>query len=210
MKSFYERYWDGTPAELADFKIKWPKLLKYLPHNTRKTILDYGCGKGKILSEVLRSNPDARVYGADISKIALLEAAKTVPKATLLTIDGDQRVSLPQYSCDFVLSLDVIEHIYDTEKVFLEFNRILKPGGLLLISTPYCGLIKNIIVALIGFDVVYSPTSPHIRFYTKKSLTDIVKRFGFEPKAFGLYGRFYPVNNGMYLLAKKIKNIRVE
>jgi 2-polyprenyl-3-methyl-5-hydroxy-6-metoxy-1,4-benzoquinol methylase len=207
MKRFYERYWTGVSAELGDYAYKWPIISKLIPHGFTQTILDYGCGKGKILSDILQLNPESRVYGADISRTALREAAKNVPKAKLLSINDNQRVSLPSRSCDYILSLDVIEHVYDTEKVFLEFNRLLKPGGTLLLSTPYCGLIKNIIVALIGFELVYDPVSPHIRFYTKKSLIRIVKKFGFEPNIFKTYGRFYPVYSGMVLQAKKITNI---
>ena len=171
------------------------------------TILDYGCGKGKILSLISKMNPSAVLYGADISEEAIRVAGKTVPKAKILVIDDEQHVSLPAHSCDFIVSLDVIEHVYDTERMFEEFNRLLTKDGTLLLSTPYHGLIKNLIIALIGFETVFTPTTAHIRFYTRNTLTSIVKRFGFEPKIFGRYGRFYPVNNGMFLLAKKVNTI---
>jgi ubiquinone/menaquinone biosynthesis C-methylase UbiE len=207
MKKYYERYWQENSAQLCDFQIKWPLLSQFIPKNINFKILDYGCGKGKILSEIYKINPESQLYGADISKIALASAAKTVPEAKILLIDDDQKVPLPSNSLDFVISSDVIEHIYDTEKVFYEFNRLLKRGGSLLLSTPYYGVIKNIVIALIGFEKIYDPMTPHIRFYTKNTLVNIVKRFGFEPLQFGRYGRFYPVNNGMYLLAKKVANI---
>jgi SAM-dependent methyltransferase len=207
MKKFYDRYWDGTPAELADFQIKWPLLSQFIPKSTNTKILDYGCGKGKILSEIYKINPKSKLYGADISKIALEFASKNVPEAKIVFVDNDQKVPLHTHSLDFVISLDVIEHIYDTEKVFLEFNRLLKQNGTLLLSVPYYGLVKNIVIALIGFETVYNPITPHIRFYTKNTLINLVKRFGFEPLQFGRYGRFYPVNNGMYLLAKKVRNV---
>jgi len=207
MKKFYERYWDGTPAELADFRIKWPVLSPFIPLDNNIKILDYGCGKGKILAGIHKINPHAQLYGADISRIALESASKTVPEAKFLLIDDNQTVPLPSNSIDFVVSLDVIEHIYDTEMVFHEFNRLLKPGGALLLSAPYYGLIKNIVIAIVGFEAVYNPTTPHIRSYTKNTLIRITQRFGFKPIEFGRYGRFYPVNNGMYLLAEKVTNI---
>lgn len=207
MKQYYDRYWENIPAELADFHIKWPVLSRFIPREANSRVLDYGCGKGKILSEIYKINPSAQLYGADISRIALQSASKEVPKAKILLIDDDQKVPIASKSLDFVVSLDVIEHIYDTEKVFREFNRLLKKGGFLLLSTPYFGIIKNLIIALVGFETIYYPTSPHIRFYTKNTLEDNVKRFGFEPLTFGLYGRFYPLNNGMYLLSRKIRSI---
>lgn len=203
MKNFYERYWDTEPAELSDYRYKWPVLSGFIPRDA-SVILDYGCGKGKILSDIWSLNKLGRLYGADISKTACSISKKKVPHAKILQINEDQKVALPPKSCDFVLSLDVIEHIYDTEKVFTEFRRLVKKDGKLLLSTPYYGIIKNIIIALVGFDIVYHPKSPHIRFYTKKSLVGILNDYGFQIEQFGYYGRFPFVWRGMYALAKKI------
>lgn len=203
MKKYYERYWDTEPEELSDYAYKWPVLSRFIPQNS-STILDYGCGKGKILADIRALNTQCRLIGADISSKACAFSKKKVPGATIVKIDEDQKVSLLAGSCDFVLSLDVIEHVYDTEKVFAEYQRLVKKGGYLLLSTPYYGLIKNIIIALIGFDVIYHPKSPHIRFYTKKSLLQILEEYGFKVEKFGYYGRFQFVWRGMYALARKI------
>lgn len=203
MRKFYERYWENEPEELLDFRYKWPKLSTFIP-NKRCVILDYGCGKGKILSEIRRINPQASLYGADVSKIACQSSKKKVPTAKILEITDDQRVSIDAYSCDFVLSLDVIEHIYDTEKVFIEFERLVKKGGYLLVSTPYFGFLKNIIIACVGFDIIFDPKTPHIRFYTKKSLVALLEEHGFKVEKFGYYGRFPFVWRGMYALASKL------
>jgi len=202
MKKFYERYWDGKQAELEDFRYKWPILSKFIPKK-RCIIFDYGCGKGKILSEVRKLNKNATLYGADVSKIARQASRNSVPDVKILEITDNQKVALKSDSCDFVLSLDVIEHIYDTEKVFVEFKRLVKKGGYLLISTPYYGFIKNIIIACMGFNVIYDPKSPHIRFYTKKNLISLLIEHGFIIEKFGYYGRFPFVWRGMYVLAKK-------
>lgn len=197
MKKFYERYWDGKFAELTDFAYKWPVLRSFIP-TKHCVILDYGCGKGRILSEVRKINFDATLYGAEISTIARRNAKKSVPSARIVSIREDQRTSVKSGTCDFVLSLDVIEHIYDTELVFREFHRLLKRHGKLLVSTPYYGFIKNIIISLIGFDVVFNPVSSHIRFYTKQSLIKILREHGFSIIKFGYYGRFPFVWRGMY------------
>ena len=204
MKQYYDRYWENIPAELADFHVKWPVLSTFIPFDKNCKILDYGCGKGKILSEIYKINPPAELYGADISKIALQSASKVVPKAKILWIDNDQKVPLASNSLDLIVSLDVIEHIYDTEKVFQEFHRLVRRDGHLLVSTPYYGLIKNIIIALVGFGTVYDPISPHIRFYTKKSLIQMLHEHGFSITKFGYYGRFLFVWRGMYAYCTKI------
>lgn len=199
---FYERYWKGTPVGLGDFAYKWPILKTFIPRK-RCVILDYGCGKGKILTEIRKINPRAVLYGADVSAIARKTSKKSVPSAKIFSIDADQRISLRSGSCDFILSLDVIEHIYDTKKVFQEFHRLLGPRGHLLISTPYYGLAKNIIIAIIGFNIVYDPVSAHIRFYTKQSLIKVLREHGFSIIKFGYYGRFPFVWRGMYAFCTK-------
>lgn len=203
MKSFYDRYWDTEPEELSDYAYKWPVISRLIPHDSL-TILDYGCGKGKILSDIRRLNAQADLYGADISDTAREVARIRVPGAKILPIGDDQRVLLPEHSCDFLLSLDVIEHVYDTERLFTEFRRLVKTNGHLLLSTPYYGVVKNIVIALIGFETVYHPKSPHIRFYTKRSLLRLLDDFGFKVEQFGFFGRFYPVWRGMYALARKV------
>lgn len=51
------------------------------------------------------------------------------------------RIELPDHSVDVVLCQEGLEHFSDQNKVLNEFNRVLKPGGILLLTTPnYSGL----------------------------------------------------------------------
>jgi len=104
---------------------------------------------------------------------------------------------------DFIIVLDVMEHVYDTELVFAELSRVLKPRGRMLITVPFYGLIKNIIISLIAFDFVYNPRSPHIRFYSKKNLLKEIHLANLTSLKFGYFGRFFPISKGMYCLCRK-------
>ena len=202
--AYYERYWLARKApELNDFRFKWPVLKSYMPSGATGTILDYGCGKGKVLLEIRKMNPKAHLYGLDVSKEGLHSAKKIVSSATIRQIMADKPLPLASDSVDFVISLDVIEHVYDVELLLTEFSRILKSEGTLIVSTPYHGLIKNLIISLVGFETVFDPIGSHIRFFTKKSLMRCLESSGFSIEHFGLYGRFYPVNNGMFVVATK-------
>jgi len=55
-------------------------------------------------------------------------------------------------SFDVAWSTEVIEHIYYIHNYLFEINRILKLGGIFIITTPYHGLIKNFSIVLFGFD----------------------------------------------------------
>lgn len=202
MNKFYEDYWRKKEV-LEDFSYKWPVIKRLIPQEIKIKILDFGCGKGKIIDEIIRINNKADITGVDVSNTALNFARKKYKKFKFIKIDDGERLPFNKNSFDFITSLDVLEHVYDTELIFSELARILKSGGKILITVPYYGLIKNLIIALFAFDFVYTPRTPHIRFYTKKSLLKEIKSAGLTPEKFGYYGRFYPISKGMFCLAHK-------
>jgi len=204
MSKFYESYWQNIHGHLDDFKTKWSKLKKFIPQESGITILDFGCGAGQILKEIQKINPRAKLIGLDVSEKALGEAKKELPGAEFYGINDGEKVPVSDNSVDFIFSSEVIEHIYDTENAVSEVNRILKPGGKLLLTTPYHGFIKNLIILLSGkFDSHFNPTGPHVRFFSKRTLSNLLKKFGFKIEKLGYYGRFYPIPHSIFTLAVK-------
>jgi 2-polyprenyl-3-methyl-5-hydroxy-6-metoxy-1,4-benzoquinol methylase len=204
MINFYDRYWKERPLEeLNDFKYKWPVISKVIPENQKITIFDYGCGSGKIFRELQKMNPKATLIGADISQLAIKRITKQFPKNKFHLISDGQVLPIKSSSVDFITALDVIEHAVHTELLLSEFHRILSPKGKLLISTPYHGLIKNLVICVVDFEIVFNPYGPHIRFFTKKSLLEGTEKSKFKMLKFGYYGRSYPLWRGMYTLLEK-------
>lgn len=203
LRPYYEKYWGSIKDHLKDLGLRTDSIRQYFPKNFSGNILDFGCGNGEILEEIAMSNPKANITGVDVSTTALKLAKKRIPSATFKTIIESKKIPIESESIDYILSNDVIEHVYDTEWVFNEFSRTLKKDGLILITTPYCGLIKNLVIPLINFELVYNPLGPHIRFYTRKSLEKCLSQIGFRVIRFGTFGRFYPLSKGMFILAKK-------
>ncbi len=202
MKSFYERYWEKTDS-LNDYSYKVKLIKKLVPKESNLEVLDFGCGKGAFIKDILSINPSLKITGADISQTAITAARKKFPKQKFYYLTSGGKLPFKDNSFDFILALDVFLHIYDTELIFNEITRILKPGGKLLITVPYYGLIKNIIIALIGFDEVYNPRNGSIRFYTKNTLLHEITDVGLKSLKFGYFGRFYPLSKGMYAVAQK-------
>jgi 2-polyprenyl-6-hydroxyphenyl methylase/3-demethylubiquinone-9 3-methyltransferase len=71
-----------------------------------------------------------------------------------------------------VLSLEVIEHIYAPKDYAKSVYEILQPGGLAIISTPYHGYLKNLVLALSGkmddhFTALWE--HGHIEFWSMKT-----------------------------------------
>lgn len=206
LRPYYEKYWSSIKDHLKDLPLRTGAIRPFFPKNLSGTILDFGCGSGEISSEIAMLNPKAKFIGVDISKIALGHAKKRVPTGIFRQIVEGKQVPVETGSVDFILATDVVEHVYDSEWMFNEFSRMLKKGGLILISTPYCGFFKNLVIVLINFELVYDPLGPHIRYYTRKSLETCLSLIGFHTQKFGTFGRFYPLSKGMFVLAKKRKN----
>lgn len=203
MSEFYERFWDGDSEGMSDFRLKWPYLSPLIPRGAGINILDFGCGKGEIIGAMRKLNSDAKYSGADVSQAAIEYAVKKYPGVDFAKIEDGGKLPFPDNHFDFIFSSEVIEHIYDTENAFREMSRVLKPGGRMLLTTPYHGFIKNLSLVLFGFDRHFDPTGPHVRFFSKRSLTRCLNSVGLKAEKWGYYGRFYPVPHSIFVLAKK-------
>jgi len=91
-----------------------------------------------------------------------------------------------------ILSCDVIEHLYCPSDLVECAFELLKPGGHLLLTTPFHGYWKNLALALTGrmdshFDVFHD--GGHIKFFSTRTLSILLKRHGFTDLHFSFYGR---------------------
>jgi len=203
--AFYERYWLAKPSgKLDDFSRKWPALRNLIPRDPGSVILDYGCGNGEIIQEMRVLNPRAKYVGVDVSETALGTAHQRLPGVLFHSIRDGGSVPLKSGAVDFLFCSEVVEHVYDTEATFREFARLLHPGGRLLLTTPYHGLVKNLMLVLFAFERHFDPTGPHVRFFTKRSLFRCLRDVGVEPECHGYIGRFFPIAMSIYVLARKL------
>ena len=99
------------------------------------SILDYGCGEGRYLALLAELFPAAGLAGCDISETALKLAAGHQPHSRFVPMSNES-IALPDQSFDFVISVEVLEHVQDANKAIQEISRVLKPGGILLLTTP--------------------------------------------------------------------------
>jgi ubiquinone/menaquinone biosynthesis C-methylase UbiE len=205
MNTYYDRFWSkaAKTGKLKDFQLKWHKLNSYIPKDAAAVIVDVGCGNGEIIKEMHFINPKARYIGLDVSNIALAKASTSLPGVEFIKIIDGHSFPLPDASVDFIFASEVIEHVYDTEMAFLEMARIVRPGGCLLITTPYHGFLKNLLIVSFTFDRHFDPTGPHVRFFSRRSLLTCLRKVGLEPLVYGYFGRFWPIPHCIFVLAKR-------
>jgi SAM-dependent methyltransferase len=99
-------------------------------------ILDLGCGQGRCMPELAALFPRAQLTGADVSRVGLDLARERFPRAEYLQLDDDGVVPAPDSSFDLITMVDVIEHVVDAGTESRALNRLLRPGGWAIITTP--------------------------------------------------------------------------
>jgi O-antigen biosynthesis protein len=100
-----------------------------------KHVLDIACGEG--YGSAMLARDAAHVIGVDIAADAVAHAAERYPLVNVEFRQGAcEAIPLPDQSVDVVVSFETIEHVPDHQRVLDEMRRVLRPGGLLIISTP--------------------------------------------------------------------------
>lgn len=103
-----------------------------------KTVLDVGCGEG-YGSNLLSSHGKAKkVFGIDIDPASIKHAKKHyVSKSVHYAVDSAETLStIKDKSIDLVVCFELIEHIKDQKACFKNIKRVLKKGGVMIVSTP--------------------------------------------------------------------------
>lgn len=98
-------------------------------------VLDIACGEG-FGSDILAQTA-AEVIGVDISEDAIRHARQTYQRAGLsFQVGSVTAIPLPDQSVDYVISFETIEHIDAHQEMLAEVRRVLRPGGVFIVSTP--------------------------------------------------------------------------
>jgi ubiquinone/menaquinone biosynthesis C-methylase UbiE len=100
-----------------------------------KTVLDLGCNGGHGTSIVGKTCHHVTGVDVSASAIAAAQAKHASDKVRFRLVDGIT-LPFPSQSFDLVTSCQVIEHLVDYEVYLREIQRVLKPAGLLLVTTP--------------------------------------------------------------------------
>jgi SAM-dependent methyltransferase len=115
-------------------------LLSYLPKNGR--IIDAGCGFGKWL--IYLKKRGYNIKGVDNNAMTIAELTK-FDKSLKVELGDILHLRYPDNSFDAYISMGVVEHFEEGPMAALrEAHRILKPNGLIFLSTPTVNIIRKI------------------------------------------------------------------
>lgn len=156
-------------------RMRIAKIVSYIPAGA--ILADVGCGPhGRLLYDV--ENIISAGYGFD----NLVEDRQTEKiKLKRLNLDKEP-IPLEDGSIDAAASLAVLEHLDNPLHVLKEIRRILKPGGVLLLTTPTPAAkpVLEFLAYRVGL-VSRREIDEHKHYFCRKELTDILADAGFNP-----------------------------
>ena len=160
MFSLEDRYWWFVGRRFVALR-----LLRKFVGKEHPRILDLGCGTGVIALEMQEFG---EVIGLDFSELALGFCQK---RGIHYLLRGDgTHLPLAQDSVDALIGLDIFEHISDDEASFREAFRVIRPGGLVVLSVP----------AFMSLWGPHDVALHHFRRYRRKEVIQKLERAGFE------------------------------
>jgi 2-polyprenyl-3-methyl-5-hydroxy-6-metoxy-1,4-benzoquinol methylase len=195
LSSQYEySYQDSAPVHHHAYLIEplMELLLSTKPSSHSKPrVLDLGCGNGSLSHLIAQQGYE--VVGVEDSESGVNFARLNFPDCHFVQASiYDLPYAELENSFDIVLSAEVIEHLLYPRELVRAAKKCLKPNGRLILTTPYHGYLKNLIIALSGkMDTHFNPLwdGGHVKFFSVSTLTELLETENYTNIKFRFSGR---------------------
>lgn len=180
----------ATVGDMA-LKRRARKIVLELELEEKDKILEVGCGNGYYLNLFNKLNFDFGLTGIDSDKLALVDAKKFIKDDRVRLILGDaSKIPFKKNSFDKVVMSEVIEHVEDEGRVLSEIYRVLKPKGILVLTTcninypllwdPVNWILQHFFNTHIKSGFWAGIWNQHMRLYKKSDLNKLLKKTLFK------------------------------
>ncbi len=189
---YIEQRLEKELTQLVDYVKVLPKLEEILP--AKGKLLEVGCSTGLLLDKIRKAGWNA--FGVEPNdwayKLAEEKHGQNVVNAFF------QDAGYANETFDAVVMLHVIEHIPNPVKALAQLNKLVRPGGILVMETP-------------RYDTVWfnflkgrerSVIPGHLYYFTRKSLTEMASKAGFELIELDSVGRTLTLDRLCYSISK--------
>lgn len=190
----YDEYMEISDNWVKTFNLR---LKQIAPYKSSGKVLDIGCGPGYFLTAAQKLGYD--VHGLDPSDYIVTQARKTWGDRVQLGLI--ESANYQPESFDLVVAFDTFEHIYDPKKFLAAIHRVLKPGGVLAITTPDP---TSLLAKVTGKNWVSFKLPEHIFYWSPDTIRKIlaehfefleVRRAGQYATLGFLFRRLFKLNN---------------
>jgi len=170
-------------------------------------VLDLGSGNGRLCG-LLKKKCDL-VVGVEYDKQGSEIASHTYPDIRFynMGVQDDPHLIEERYKRGFdaVISTEVIEHLYFPGLLPRFAATLLRPGGYLIVSTPYHGYLKNLGLSVLNeWDRHHTSlrNGGHVKFFSRRTLETLLTEEGFEIVSFIGAGRLPWLWKSMIIVAR--------
>jgi 2-polyprenyl-3-methyl-5-hydroxy-6-metoxy-1,4-benzoquinol methylase len=208
MKNINFNYGWKNEAALDSSNYISPKVLKIIKSkkNTGK-VLDIGCGNGNLCSMIEKLGFTVIGIDGDSDGIKIAQDNyKNCIFEKLIIGENSNEFSSRHGKFDIIISTEVIEHLYAPHHLLLLADELLANDGLLIITTPYHGYLKNLIISVFNlWDKHFTPLwhGGHIKFWSYRTISNLLNDNGFYITEFHGVGRFSFLWKSMVIVCKK-------
>ena len=186
---YYRVMLEGSPPQRFWHYEKFREVAKRVPQGAR--LLDFGCGPGSFLDVVGRERPDVSAVGVDIASRQIDFAQSNIgskyPQDRIFfqkLNEKENSLPFPEATFDVVTSIEVIEHIHPFHAIrfLLEARRVLKPDGLLIVTTPNYSSLWPMIEWGLELTSPVKYHDQHISKFTPSAFVKFLETAGFSMK----------------------------
>ena len=200
--------WKSTEGTYS-FSYLTPMVLDILKTLNAKRVCDIGSGNGATAGVL--HGAGYYVVGAEYDSNGVKLSQSTYPNINFynLGVQDNPQDILDQEGelFDVVISTEVIEHLFLPHQLPIFAHKLLVKDGYLVITTPYHGYLKNLVLSLLNkWDKHHTALwdGGHIKFWSRAPLTQLLEENGFKVINFKGAGRLPWLWKSMILIAKKI------
>jgi len=186
------RYNWESAGEHSHHTFLLPAVMSLIPSRKSLSVLDAGCGSGYLTMKVAELGNDVTGIDSSPNGIRLARLAYPGVRFEIGSIYDDLQKFAPPKGWDLIVAVEVIEHLFSPKRFLENMHRHLRPGGTLLLSTPYHGYLKNLAISLVdGWDRHHTVDweCGHIKFFSRRTLSALFASSGFREVRFRYAGR---------------------
>jgi 2-polyprenyl-3-methyl-5-hydroxy-6-metoxy-1,4-benzoquinol methylase len=179
---YSSNYAGNAPTDAHAFL--WPPLQGLIAAHDwpERRAIELGCGNGATALMLAGCGFAVTAIDSSESGIAQLRNTNASVAAELASVYDDLPARFGRFP--LVVSLEVVEHLYDPHAFARNFLALIAPGGIGFLSTPYHGYAKNLLLALTGKLERHLGAADwidgHIKFFSIRSLTQLLRQNGAE------------------------------